>query len=342
MPDKYDAVVAGHLCLDILPDLSGSTAEHFHKTFAPGRLLSVGPAAYATGGAANNTGLVLHKLGIRTRIVGKVGNDIFGQAIVQIISGYGSELAGRLVVDPTTTTSYTIVISPPGDDRIFLHCPGANDGFDASDMCYEILEDARLFHFGYPPLMRRMYEDGGEQLLELYRRARQTGVTTSLDMALPDPGSDAGRADWVGILRKTLPYVDICLPSFEEMLFMLRRDTYEELVRQAGGAGILPLVTPRAPTQSEPANAGHGARGSPGSSWAIGAFICAPATGRPWSRLAAPAPGTTAWADRELWSPCFKVDVVGRRAQATPPSPASWAPCCAICRRQKPSPPRWP
>jgi len=44
---------------------------------------------------------------------------------------------------------------------------------------YELLRNARLFHFGYPPLMRLMFENHGAQLAELYRRARETGVTTS-------------------------------------------------------------------------------------------------------------------------------------------------------------------
>src|SRR3990172_9091313 len=59
-------------------------------------------------------------------------------------------------------------------------------------MRYDLLAEARLFHFGYPPLMKRMYEARGHELREIFRRAKGTGVTTSLDMALPDPSSPAG------------------------------------------------------------------------------------------------------------------------------------------------------
>ena len=46
-------------------------------------------------------------------------------------------------------------------DRSFLHCPGANDTFGPEDIDVERLAGVSLFHFGYPPLMRRMYSDGG-------------------------------------------------------------------------------------------------------------------------------------------------------------------------------------
>jgi hypothetical protein len=38
-----------------------------------------------------------------------------------------------------------------------------------------------------------------------------------------------GQAPWNKILQKTLPYVDLFLPSIEEILFMLDRSLYERL-----------------------------------------------------------------------------------------------------------------
>ena len=56
---------------------------------------------------------------------------------------------------------------------------------------------------------------------------------TSLDMAAIDPSSPAAQADWTAILEKTLPHVDIFMPSFEELLFMLDRPKYFELNKAA-------------------------------------------------------------------------------------------------------------
>src|SRR5690606_16738276 len=144
------------------------------------------------------------------------------------------ELVRGMIVVPGEATSYTVVLSPPGQDRIFLHAPGANNTFSAEDVPYERVPAGGIFHFGYPPLMARMYEDGGEGLASIFHRVKEAGAVTSLDMAMPDPKSPSGRADWRAILPRVLPHVDIFLPSVEEMLLMLRPAVFEELSRRAG------------------------------------------------------------------------------------------------------------
>ncbi len=187
----------------------------------------------------------LNRLGIAARLAGKIGDDLFGQAICQIVAAHGPGLAEGIAIDASASTSYTIIINYPGVDRLFLHYPGANDNFQAGDVPYALLKQARLFHFGYPPVMRSTFIDGGAQLVEIFRRAKHTGATTSLDMAFPDPSSEAGRADWRVILGGTLPYVDIFLPNAEEILFMLWGETYRELYRSAAGSDLLALITPQ-------------------------------------------------------------------------------------------------
>lgn len=220
-----DAIVAGHLCLDIIPDLSTFTSGQFDASFKPGRLTQCGSAALTTGGAVSNTGIALHRLGIGTRLIARTGDDILGSTLQQCVERQGTGLAAGLIRRAESTTSYSIVISPPDVDRRFLHNPGANDDFSAGDVSDEALSKARLFHFGYPPLMAGMYMDAGMQLRELFQRAKSFGLTTSLDMAYPDPDSPAGRADWLTILRNVLPYVDIFTPSFDEISFMLWKKT---------------------------------------------------------------------------------------------------------------------
>lgn len=228
-----EIVVAGHICLDLIPTLQGSHTS-LEKIFIPGRLIQVGRAITATGGVVSNTGLALHRLGLRTGLMGKVGDDLIGRAILDILRSHDEQLAHGMVVSEGEDSSYTVVISPPGFDRIFLHCQGANNTFVADDLDYGKLDGVRLFHFGYPPLMQRFHEGSGEELSKLFRQVKELGLTTSLDMAMPDPRSEAGRANWQAILQSTLPNVDIFLPSIEEILYMIRRDMFDELNARAG------------------------------------------------------------------------------------------------------------
>ncbi|MEC0260050.1 carbohydrate kinase family protein [Paenibacillus lautus] len=243
MADKqaspYRVIVGGHICLDIIPSIQDGPFQ-----MVPGKLLNVGQAMLATGGAVANTGIALHRLGMPVQLMGKVGTDIFGEAILSLIRREHESLTEGMIVSEGESSSYTIVMSPPKVDRMFLHCTGANDTFGAEDVSKKALDDAGLFHFGYPPLMRRMYEHGGQELAALMRRAKLAGATTSLDMAKPDPNSPAGHVDWREILRNVLPYVDLFLPSVEEILYMLHKKRYEEMVEHHGSEHIMDQIGP--------------------------------------------------------------------------------------------------
>ena len=139
-----------------------------------------------------------------------------------------------MIVSDRDVSSYTVVISPPGTDRTFLHCPGANDTLRSRDVPDSALVGARLLHFGYPPLMRQMYLKEGGELRRLMKRAKAMGLTTSLDMAEPDGASEAGKVDWVTLLKNVLGEVDIFVPSIQEVLFMADRTMYTRLTKKTG------------------------------------------------------------------------------------------------------------
>lgn len=227
-----EVIVAGHICLDISPKIHAQGLS-FGEVLRPGKLVNAGACCVSLGGPVANTGIALSILGQDVALMCKVGDDLFGQVVAQKIEQYGTRKA--VAVDPGSDTSYTVALVVPGYDRIFLHDPGANNTFRAEDVDFDQVARCRLFHFGYPPLMKGMYADGGEQLAQIFRRAKELGATTSLDMSLPDPASESGRQDWNVILEKTLKYVDIFIPSVEETLFMLYPEKYADFVRAHAG-----------------------------------------------------------------------------------------------------------
>ena len=225
-------IAAGHICVDITPVFPAHHSyEKISDVLIPGKLIRMDGADVHTGGSVANTGLALKLLGNDVRLLGKIGDDAFGTMIRQLFESYGAD---GLLTEKGGTTSYSVVLAVPGIDRVFLHAPGANDTFVSADIPDEAFEGAVLFHFGYPPLMRKMYEDDGRELEKIFRRAKEHGLATSLDLAAVDPNSDAGKADWESILRRVLPYVDFFEPSFEELCYMLDRPAYHRL-SAAGG-----------------------------------------------------------------------------------------------------------
>ncbi|HOQ73924.1 MAG TPA: carbohydrate kinase family protein [Limnochordia bacterium] len=214
--------VVGHLCLDIIPHWRlGGFAD-----LKPGSTVEMSGVAFSTGGAVANTGLCLRRLGFEPLLMARVGSDHFAGIIRSILAEHG--VSSRFLHTSSGTTSYTIVLSPPGSDRAFLHYPGTNDEFSLEDIDFSAARSS-LFHFGYPPLMRQMYSAGGKNLQAMFQRAKGADCITSLDLARPDPNAASGQVDWEKILQRTLPYVDLFLPSLEELLFMISRREYEAL-----------------------------------------------------------------------------------------------------------------
>lgn len=222
MADTPAIAVVGHICLDIIPNMqSGGAIE-------PGRLVEVGAATVATGGAVANVGVALHRLGCKVYLSAAVGDDAFGREIVALLPR-DERAVTQIRAHADHPTSYSIVISPAKQDRTFLHCPGANDAFDCDEIDVAAFKGCRALHFGYPSSMKRVREDGGASLARLFERARSAGMITSLDMVLPDATAPAGKLDWPAFLSRVLPTTDLFCPSVEELLFMLDRNEWQRM-----------------------------------------------------------------------------------------------------------------
>lgn len=273
-----DIVVAGHICLDIIPTFPPGTSG---DVIQPGRLIAMDPAVLATGGVAN-TGLALHRLGVETQLSMKIGRDRFGSLVLDLL---GPTLAGGMIVSADVDTSYSVILSPPGVDRTFLHCPGANHTFKASDLPALA---GRIFHFGYPTIMRSMYEGGGAELERVFDVAKAANMVTSLDLCWPDGA--AQQQDWQAILKRVLPKVDLFLPSIEETVFLLDRrsitlgDVTRPILHDLAGRLI-----------------DYGAKVVVLKLGERGLYL----------RTARQTPLGDAWSNVELYQPCFEVTVVG-------------------------------
>lgn len=254
--NRSKVIVAGHACIDITPvfpekqikkdtrEQNGyaNSANLLSRVLIPGKLVQMKGVDINPGGAVSNTGLAMKLLGEDVALAAKIGDDSFGDILTGI---YEKHDAGSGIIRcPGERTSYSVVLAVPEVDRIFLHDPGANDTFDAEDVKKLDFSDVKLFHFGYPPIMEKMYQNEGEELLRIFQYVKEQGVLTSMDMTMVDETSKAGQTDWDVILRKVLPYVDFFLPSVEETCFMLDKERYREWCERAKGEDLCMAITP--------------------------------------------------------------------------------------------------
>ncbi len=303
-----DVIAAGHICLDIIPQIEAESLES-GSFLTPGRITEVGAAVLSGGGSVSNTGLALDRLGAAVRLVGRIGDDPIGEITRRILGARDDRLVEHVRIATGEPSSYTIVLAPPGIDRTFLTSPGPNSSFGPEDVDASLLTETRVFHLGYPPLLSKMYANGGSAMVELMRRAHANGATTSLDMSMPDPSRPAGQADWRAILARTLPHVDIFAPSVEELLYCLNRDRFDALSAASHGGSMIDLLQVQDIVDLAQATLDFGASivliklGHRGSYLRTGDLNANNGRGAP--------AGRTVWQHRELWSPAFRVQVVG-------------------------------
>ena len=239
MGDKR-IICAGHVCIDITPAIPDLGRRPIGEMLTPGKLVQVGRASLSVGGSVSSTGLGLKVLGADVSLMGKIGRDEFGDLVLKEFRKYEAEEG--LIIQDEDATSYTVAIAIPGIDRIFLHHSGANDTFCDRDIPWEKVEGAALFHFGYPPIMRAVYENRGEELVKILSHARGAGAATSLDLAMVDPDSDAGAQNWREILERALPLVDFFCPSIEELCWMLDPERFDEWKARAAGRDVTTVL----------------------------------------------------------------------------------------------------
>jgi sugar/nucleoside kinase (ribokinase family) len=305
MHPQRSIVVCGHLCLDIIPVFPAVTGAQ--DWFRAGGLSIVGAPVISTGGAVSNVGLALHRMGLPVLLAARIGDDSFGKLVVSGVTAASPVLAEGIRCVEGEVTSYTVVLNPPGIDRVFFHCPGANDSFTDGDVTDETLARAGILHFGYPPLMEKIWCDGGITLERLLVRARKQGALTSLDMSLPDPKSPSGKIDWRAFLARVLPQVHYFVPSIEELLFMSDRPTFERLAARGGGEAIVRDVSFADLGRLADSALRQGASAVLIKLGDRGAYL----------RTGSSSPGgVDGWASRELYTPVFSVPSLAGTAGA--------------------------
>jgi sugar/nucleoside kinase (ribokinase family) len=214
---KYDVVVAGYLCIDLFPVFRGdNTVSSISNLLVPGRLIEIDGLNFVPGGVVANTGLALKKFNKKVFLNGLTGDDFIGKIARGWFADY--DLSEGIKTVEKEGTALSIVLAPPGIDRIFLESPGCSRVFDNTYINWEAVSRSRIFHFGYPPLLKRYYIDGGSELRTLLSEINKMSVVTSLDFSLPDPETESGKVDWPEIMKSILPVTDIFVPSIEEAL----------------------------------------------------------------------------------------------------------------------------
>lgn len=206
-------VVAGHICLDLIPHLPPKLGV------LPGTLQEIGTMSVSPGGCVFNTGQVLAELGLRVTLHARAGDDAFGDLLKSRLER--EPLTANLVRSPTAGTSYSIVLESPETDRSFWHHVGASAEYDGTGLRVADL-GAHALHVGYPSLLPALLADAGTPLATMLARAQAAGILTSLDLVTVAETSPAAGLPWRSILQRAFSRCDLASPSIDDLQTALR------------------------------------------------------------------------------------------------------------------------
>jgi sugar/nucleoside kinase (ribokinase family) len=192
-------IVADHLCTPI--DHVPAAGE---LVLAEGMLLSI-------GGCAANAAVDLAKNGVEAAVVGRVGEDLFGSIVRDMLRRENVDTT-HILTTPGFDTSQTLIVNVRGEDRRFVHTFGANAQVRAADIPVDQVTASKVLYVGGYLLMPNLDQAG---LVPIFQQARAAGVKTVLDVGIPRPG------DYLPRLQELLPHVDVFLPNDDEAELIL-------------------------------------------------------------------------------------------------------------------------
>lgn len=192
------------LCTGILfTDVACSPIE---RVPAEGELVVTERVQLCLGGCASNTALDLARLGVKVRVAGCVGDDLFGRFVRETLEKGGVDTSGiRELAGANTAT--TMIVNVRGQDRRFISSLGANALMEPHHIPREWALAARVLYLGGYLMLPKMET---AELAALFRDARRAGTRTVLDVVYV--GSDNSRQ----ALEMILPETDVFLPNDDE------------------------------------------------------------------------------------------------------------------------------
>jgi sugar/nucleoside kinase (ribokinase family) len=206
-------VVVGDLIFDMLARTEGEVAFGT-DTFAPIRA--------AAGGSGANTAAWLASSGVETHFVGRVGDDVFGEALAGELKEIG--VVAHLVRDPSLATGKVFVLVDGAGERTMITDRGAGEALAPDDLPEALLQGGHLHLSGYT----FSGDSRRETALRALRLAREAGMSTSVDPSSVPMLEVVGPERFLSWTRG----IDLCFPNLEEGVLLTGSADPERVARE--------------------------------------------------------------------------------------------------------------
>lgn len=208
---KYDVIALGELLIDFT---NNGASDNNNILFEAN-----------PGGAPCNVLSMLQNLGKKTAFIGKVGNDMFGEILIDAVKSQGIDCS-YISKDNHVKTTLAFVHNDKDGDRSFsfYRNPGADMMLRSKDIDKEVLKCTTVFHFGTLSMTDDEIANTTKEVVDI---AKDKGALISFDPNYrPLLWEDKKRAKdmmWYGISK-----CDILKISDDEISFLTGKDDIDE------------------------------------------------------------------------------------------------------------------
>jgi sugar/nucleoside kinase (ribokinase family) len=208
---NFDVSVVGELNLDLIfygfPEILELDREHLAKDLS----ITLGSSSAIF---AHNFALLGNRVGFSSSI----GSDPLGEVCLERLGESGVDLS-HVRRFPGKTTGLTVII-PSRKQRYILTYPGTMSLMKSTDLDFSYVNSAKHFHVSSYFLQRALRAS----MVDLFRRAKEAGLTTSLDT------NDDPEDRWADNLLLVLKHVDVFLPNEREACKIARTDDFSRAI----------------------------------------------------------------------------------------------------------------
>lgn len=212
-----DVVTLGELLIDFVPTVSGVT------------LIEAPAFKKAPGGAPANVAAGLAKLGVSCAFLGKVGDDAFGQFLKDTLDEAGVDTSGLVFSQEARTALAFVSLRADGErEFMFYRNPSADMLYTPQEVAYDLIEGAKIFHFGSISLIT---EPSRSATLAAVEAAHANGLLVSYDPNLRLvlwPDIDAAKEGMLSVWEQA----EIIKVSDEELVFLTGLSDIDRAVEQ--------------------------------------------------------------------------------------------------------------
>ena len=205
-----EIITMGELLVDFIPEEKDC------------KLKSVNKFTKAAGGAPANVAVALSRLGKSCGFIGKIGNDPFGDFLLEVMKEQNVDTTQIIHTEEAMTTLAFVSLTKEGErDFAFYRKPGADILLNKNEIDIHYLKSARIFHFGTISLTNEPVRSTTHYLL---KEANKNDIYITFDPNIRLPLWEGNLDELKKQFELVLPYVDLIKMNYDELILLSNKD----------------------------------------------------------------------------------------------------------------------